>query len=164
MAITKPFKGGIPYGPDLAILDATFPDLEPGGRVSYIEIESTINTKYSTNRWKGILSAWKKRLIRDRGLEIGYDHGEALLILTAQEALGQTVGEVRSMGRRVGRTSRKAMRIKRHDLTPEAQQQLDHTRLITTRIAAAYIAETKELPKAPGPLPSLPVRKLHQLK
>ena len=151
------FKGTLPYDPDLARLDMEFPNLKPLDRIDYADIGRVIKAEWPSSRFHGVLDAWRRRLKKYRGLHTACAPGTALLIRTAEEAMGDYEAKYRHHGRGVGRQSRNLISVDRDELPDEeAKRRLDHARLITARTAAAYMTDNRELAKtwqAPKSLP-----------
>jgi hypothetical protein len=151
------FKGTLPYGPDLARLDMQFPDLKPPDAIEYSGIGKIIKAEWPSPRFMGVLTAWRKRLERMRGLHTACDPGKALLIRTAEEAMHDNETDFRHKGRQIGRISRKSLRIDRDELPDEdTKKRLDFQRIVYARSAATFMTDNRELAKTWAAPKSLP--------
>jgi len=64
------FRGGIPTKADVDRLMEAYPvaKLVEGAQISYAEIEAVIKEKYGTNRFRGVVTRWRRMLFRDHNI------------------------------------------------------------------------------------------------
>jgi hypothetical protein len=154
------YFGGIPTGPDVDKLMAAF-DLAPGVTAPYSEIEALIGLDRHQSRFRTITNVWRKRCLRDRGLE-SVAEGTAFRFLTADQALDQRVNDLHRIGRMTGRSLTKAGFIDPDSLS--SPQRVEKLRLVR-REAAALLAAAQASAKViapPGPKPSGALRIVKQ--
>lgn len=115
--MSRIFRGGVPTGPDVALLMALDP--QPGASVSYEEIEAAIGCDHNSPRFRTVTTAWRKRLFHERLLQ-SVAQGGAFLFLTPEQAHDRAVFGFARLGRATGRVLVKAEAIDRREL-PEAK-------------------------------------------
>src|SRR5574337_915133 len=97
------FLGGVPTRPDVEKLLAKI-DVSHGSIIPYRMVEDIIGIPRDQNRWRTVTEAWRKRLFRERRLQI-IAEGESFKALTAAEAVAHGAKRLNAHGRAVGRTA-----------------------------------------------------------
>lgn len=146
------FNRGIPTEIDVNALMQKFGVPSIGTVVKYEAISAVIDQPADSNRWYAVVMAWRKKLDRESNVifraipNVGFE---------ALDGAGRVdvAGRIYKAGlRRVGRSSRIAMRTDRTGLTPEQRKVADHLQNAAGVIALAAATEAKRLalPEAAG--------------
>lgn len=100
------FKDGLPTGPDVTAIQKEFTRLVPGDRIEYELIETIINCKPGTQRWRSITDAWRKREL-ENGIVIECEVGAAFYVMTAEQILeGRTYDVLKHIGNKARKNRR----------------------------------------------------------
>lgn len=113
--------------------------------IPYSEIERITGVQAKTNRFRSVLAAWRKRLLREYGRRIEIQYG-AIIILSAQKCVSASTKDMTRLGRAAGRTFKHASLIDQEKLSNEdrakalllvreSQAMLDHARRSAKAIA-----------------------------
>lgn len=153
--MSKLFFGGVPTGPEVDRLMNAI-SLEAGARVSYEQVEKITGVRATEHRFRTVTSAWRKRVFREKALEIKAEGG-FFVILTADEALTNGITSFHKVGRALGRASVKVSVINETELSSE---RASTKRLLQKEIGAVADAARRAAKEiaAPKPVVSL-VRK-----
>ena len=106
-----PWGEGMPTGPDVAMLQKQYRDLQPGDRIEYEDVEILLGVDRRSARWASVTNAWRRREF-ENGIVIDCDPGEAFIVLTADQISAKTYGAIKH----VGHTVRKQLCVAAHHL------------------------------------------------
>lgn len=142
--VVKLWHGGIPTAPDVdRLMELEF---KPGDAIGYGQVESVIREKRGSSRFRTVTDAWRKRLFRERSLQVvaegGMFHG-----LTPSEALSYAIKDLNRVGRAARRTTVRAGVIDVHRLSREEQER----HMLVRRHSAALLGHTQDVCKAIAP-------------
>lgn len=91
----------------------------PGAIIQHDEIEAVIGQEHRTSRYRTITSAWRRRLIREHGIDLHPALGLGFEVLTSSRRIDVAVGCVKGSTRR----QRKALgflgRVEQSELTDD---------------------------------------------
>lgn len=146
--MNKIFLGGVPTGPDV---DRLLKEIEakPGVEVSYETVERLIGANRTDNRFRCVTNSWRKRLFREKALEIKAEGGH-FLMLTPDEALSCGISAFHKVGRALGRTSVKVTVINEAELSPA---RAETKRLMLREIEAVTDATRRAVKAISAPKP-----------
>lgn len=146
--MSKIFLGGVPTGPDV---DRLLKEIEarPGVEVSYETVERLIGAKRTDNRFRSVTNSWRKRIFREKALEIKAEGGR-FLILTPDEALSSGISAFHKVGRALGRTSVRVAVINEAELAPA---RAETKRLMQREIDAVTDATRRAVKAIAAPKP-----------
>lgn len=148
-------RDGIPTGPEVQMLMRAFPDLKQGDFIAYEQIAAVVKESYGENRFKTVLSAWR-RALQDQGLVTACVPGKGVQVATDSEVNAMAYTGVRSARRKVNRTARKLSVIRPTD--ERAQAETHHARQLLAHVARSMKGAEKQLLAAPIVVP-MPTRK-----
>jgi hypothetical protein len=155
---TKIFTGGIPYGPDIRKLEERVGVPTPGTLVTYTEIEMALGYSWRTPRFRGVVWAWRKKLMREANLDTFAEPASGIRVLTAEERVDVTCGDVKASARKVRRVAIRAESISVLEIKNAKKR--DEALLVRRISRAMYESAANEIKAlAPPPAPkSLPTR------
>lgn len=122
------FKEGMPTGPDVSALQASYPELKVGDTISYADVEIIIGCEWQTARFKTVTNRWRKRL-KEKGIVIDCDAGEAFRVLTADEITAKTYSTFEQIGRKA-RKQRSNLATIRADRDDQKATVLHHMQML----------------------------------
>lgn len=154
--MSKIFLGGVPTGPEVERLMKEV-EAGPGIEVSYETVEQLIDVKRTDHRFRSVTNSWRKRLFREKALEVKAEGGR-FLMLTPDEALSSGINAFHKVGRALGRTSVKVAVINEAGLTPA---RAETKRLMQREIEAVTDATRKAVKTIAAPKPVSTVVRLH---
>lgn len=98
-----PWKTGLPTKPDVDLIMKRWPDLKPGDRISYEEIEDCIGLSKNKNptRFTTITESWKKRMEKEKDTPIFCERNVGFFAAKAKDGLSKTPGILISVGKKV---------------------------------------------------------------
>ncbi len=141
------WQDGLPTGPDVQILMSAYPDLQPGTRIEYAEVEAKLGLKWDSRRFATVTKVWRERQLK-LGVVVDCIPGKAFLVLQPAEITAGTYGVLEQVGRSVRNQRRKLGTIKG----------VDHLRDHQARLMAELERETRKTRMSilPGPSPVAP--------
>lgn len=115
--MSKLFFGGVPTGPEVDRLMKGLV-IEAGAKIPYETVEQITGTRASEHRFRSVTNAWRKRVFREKALEVKAEGG-CFVILTPDEALTHGISAFHRVGRALGRTNVKVSVINETQLSSE---------------------------------------------
>lgn len=158
----KPFRGGLPYGPDVKRLNEAFPvsELQEGKVIRHEELEPIVKAKHGTQRFYSVVNSWIAKQRNENGIYIAWIQGIGIKVLNPAEILQHGETRVRQKITQTGRAVRTFAWVDRERLDDIGQKRYDHQCLIAQRIKDSLNAARKELAIDLAPVKSLPKPKL----
>jgi hypothetical protein len=153
MAKGSVFRGAVPYSEALARLDASFAP-KPGDLLTHAEMARVIQSPADSSRYRGVLTAWMKRMYRTRGLKFsgeGRARGVGVMVCTAHEHFDLSASHLRQQTRRIGKEARELDGIDTRDFSADEISRHNLARRYAHEAAAIGRVKLKEI--AP-PLPT----------
>lgn len=120
MSKTGLFLGGVPTGPDVLRLIESFPDLKPGDEVTHERISSVIGQDRESNRYKSVVTAWRKKMFRDHNIDMEAVQNVGFRVLNSIERVS---AGVKGVGKNVRGLVRSESRIRSAPAEQLSQQQ-----------------------------------------
>lgn len=114
------FFGGVPTAREVDLLMNAVV-AEPGTSVAYGELSELCGEPVGTNRFKTIVSAWRRRVFRESGM-LTKAEGGVVYFLTADAAQAEEIKHVNRIGRATGRHVRHVAAIRSEDLTTDERR------------------------------------------
>ena len=102
----KLFFGGIPTTSDVRKLAAAFGVPAIGDEIAHDEMAATLGIAKTSNRYTGVVSAWRKLLRRDHNIEMGAVMGYGLRALNPDERISASIKGIRQGARKQIRSVR----------------------------------------------------------
>lgn len=158
----KPFRGGLPYAPDVKRLTEAFPvsELQEGKVITHEELEPIVKAKRGTQRYYSVVDSWTAKQRNENGIYIVWVQGTGIKVLNPAEILQHGETKVRQKIKQTGRAVRTFAWVDRERLDDIGQKRYDHQCLVAQRINESLNAARKELAIDLAPVKSLPKPKL----
>ena len=154
--MSKLFFGGVPTGPEVDRLMKSL-TIEAGQRVPYSTVEELTGLSASENRFRAVTNAWRKRVFREKALEVKAEGG-CFIILTPDEALTHGITAFHRVGRALGRANVKVSVINETQLTTE---RATTKRLLQREIGMVADAARRAAKEIAAPKPVATITRLH---
>ena len=119
--MAKMFIGGVSTKPEVDRLMSSI-EAEPGTQVPYDTVEELTGTSREEHRFRTIMTAWRKRLYREKYIEVSLFDG-AVNFLTPDAAFEKHRGEFHRVGRKTGRIVGRTRAINTESLSSDEKRQ-----------------------------------------
>ncbi len=136
--------GGIPTDMEVKKLRENLP-LTRGDIVEHSRIAAVIGHAPGTSRYKSIVVAWVRRVLRETNLQLKSLRGVGYRVLDEHERIGDAVDTYTRGTRQMVRGARKVAVIERPRLTEIDQGKLEHVERHITRVVAEARLASKEM-------------------
>lgn len=149
------FRGGIPYGPQVAKLVTHFGTPSPGV-IEHGSIEGVIGEKWRSTRYRQVVGAWRRKMLREWNVGTKAEMGEGIRVLTEAERVEEGRRMVGQNARHVLRAHRWVLMVDAAKLDDVAKKRHEHLTLFSARMSEAASTNAKALAetlKAPAQLP-----------
>ena len=156
------YLGGIPYEPDIRKLMESFGVPEIGSVIKYEQMAVAIATDPQSHRFRGVLTAWLRRLLREHNVEGRALRGIGIEFMVPNERVDEGARRSRLNARQLGRITRKVGMVPAADLDALHLQIRDHIVITNQRLlveagerdkrrAQIAVSEAyKQLPRKPA--------------
>lgn len=155
MKKTEPYFGGIPTEPDVKKLERHF-GVPQAGLIAHEDVEAIIGAARDSTRYRTIVGAWRRRLLREENIATAADPGKGIRVLTEPERVDHAQRHLGLSARKVLREHRWALMIDASKLDEVAMRKRDHVVRASAAMAVAATTSVKELTsalRAPAQLP-----------
>ena len=142
----KLYFGGVPTDPEVKRLAEAFGTPDPG-LIPYEQLEAVVDVTRETNRFRTILTRWRRRLLQEQNIYTAAIQGAGIKVLNEPErteAVERLQGRASSTQRRV---LFHAVRIRVELLDSIYRARVDHLRIQAAR-AARVVSESSRAVKA----------------
>lgn len=139
---------GEPTAPKVEVLMKHFGKLERDGRViTHEEIERVVGEKRTSNRYRTIVSAWRRRLKPEQGVYLsGRDSaGVGLTVLDASQMVNHGMRGIQHMTRGLGRAHVLIGLAPAEELSAEDQIRRDHAYTLSGVLLQAAVGTRRNL-------------------
>jgi hypothetical protein len=153
---------GLPTRPDVKLLLEAFKGLERDGRIiQHHEVSQVIGVHHSTNRYRSVVTAWRRTLEREEGIYLDgmKAAGQGFVVLAAPEMVRFGCGKLRQATKVVKRGVTAAGLAPDEELDLPDRTRRDHVLLHLCTALQSLRGESKALAKPPKIRPLIP-RKL----
>ena len=164
------FQGGVPTEPDVKRLDVAFPSPETETEITHDQLEAILNLSRRSSRYRTVLQAWRRKLMRLKNLDTEAIPNRGYKILREYERVNVSAKNFRQGVRKVGRAVTRIERVNVAKLTQEEQRKAEHVQQQmsstlavargTAKAVAITLGPTEHEPVAPYPVrrePTLPL-------
>ena len=134
------FFGGLPTGMDVDKLTKELSP-QPGEIIPYEDIEIVLIIKRTEHRFATVLGSWRKRLMKQRGLQ-SQGIGTGIQFLTPDQSVDKGVKDLTRIGKATGRMNMRQAMINPIDLTPENQRRKSFAQKPALRYRLAQVRYT----------------------
>ena len=128
--MNKLFLGGMPTDADVRLICAALPNLKEGDDVTHEQIEQAINIGRNESRYRTVVNAWRKSLLKNDNLEVVAVPSVGYRCLTPPERVKHNLNGFQVGSRKQGRHVRRSSLIPTQTLTKADQAKLDHLQKI----------------------------------
>jgi len=139
------WSAGIPTAPDVDAILEKYRLTCPGDGVRHDQIESLLNIKRNTHRYRSIITAVKRRLERERNLILAAMPGIGFTVLDNNERVDAGSNKMHMAGRAARRAVVLANGATRTELDAEHQAKADHMVVVSATILGALRTQAREL-------------------
>jgi hypothetical protein len=144
---TTIFPGGLPTEPELAKLDAAFlPVKTPGFVIKHEEFEAVIGSKRATPRYRTVLEAWRRRILKHHNHITGPVRGVGIKFLLPDEQSEKVCDQFGQGMRKVKRAHALSFRTDVARMSPEYRRSNEHVQRVTSALILHAATAAKELP------------------
>lgn len=138
------FFGGIPTDIEVAKLEEAFGTPDEGVVLNYEDIDGVLGMSRDEARWRSVVGAWRKKLLREKNLTSRGVRNEGILFHNASQRVDHLKGRARQEVRRLVETNRLADTTPTKDLEMHERRSLDGV----SRLTAAMIHVGRQEEKA----------------
>lgn len=128
------YYGGVPYDPDVRKLQERFGVPEVGEIIRYEALAKVVDAEPGTGRFRGVVDAWLRRLLREHNVEAKTLRGVGFEFMTPNERVDEGARRSRLNARQLGRITRKVGMVPSSELDPLHLQIQDHILLANQRV------------------------------
>jgi hypothetical protein len=142
---TVNFFGGLPTEPDVNRIVAETAGMQENQLIPYDLLERAIGEKRNSDRFRSVISALKKRLLRDRNWLLIAERNQGYVIADPSKRVGWSSSEVYASRRKILRASAIASTTDAAKLTEEQRRIRDHIRDIPAKLRLAELTAPKPI-------------------
>lgn len=146
------FGGGIPTEIDVNALMDCYGAPAPGAMIPYEKISELIGVRRDENRWRTIVTAWRRRLEREHNLLLRAVKGEGFEVMDGSARVAFAASTYKGGLRRVARAAAVAAKTSRQGLSEDEAKVCDHLQRVGATIRLTAATEARKL-KYPLPEP-----------
>jgi len=148
--------GGLPTDLDVKLLLAAFPNWKAGETIKYEEIESILNLHRRASRFRTVVSAWRKQLLRTKNIDTIAVKTIGIQYLEERERVHTSAKDYRRSVRGIGRSVRRISLVRTETLVEDDRKVADHARRLMEATYSTAREATKEIAVSLRPQPQLP--------
>lgn len=138
--------GGIPTEIDVRKLVEQFGVPKEGAKITWEELEETLEMDRSVQRFRTVTNAWRKKLFREHGLLVkAIGMGEGLEIATPSQRIDVSSRQFKHGMRRIRRASHIAISTDRGRLSEDEKRVQDHLSAVAAQMIGMARVEAKKL-------------------
>lgn len=153
--MSKMFFGGQPTAYEVRKLEEAFPALKEEDEVTHDQIEAVIKVTRRTNRYRNVVSAWRKKTLREKNIDLGSVHAVGYRCLLPPERVGAGIKGVQSGVRLQLKSINRACLAETEDRVLRSKQEVMRRYGVALSHEASTLMKEIALPKAPEQLPRL---------
>jgi hypothetical protein len=157
MSKATAFFGGVPWEPDVRRLLNAFGTPKPG-LITHEKIEAVIDADWRSDRYRGVVGAWRKHLRREMNIDTDADPGKGIRILTERERIEVTTRDFRGVVRKTRKTFIRGGAVEVTKLDDISRRKHDHLMHAVANTVAVATTSAKQLTSALKSPPQLPRR------
>ena len=156
MSESKLFFGGVPVGPDVDLLERTFPDLKHEQVLTHDELSAIIGYSRPSPRYWSVMKAWKDRLFEYRKIEMITVRSVGYRVMTSPERADHHVAKAYSKIKEVVKESNMIAAVPRDELPRHVQEKADNARTFISKMGIDLGAFRKTVLGPPKPAETAP--------
>ena len=139
------FEAGIPIEPDVKKLKYAFPELKPGDVIPYAKISSLIGVQRTDNRWRTVVSSWRRFLFTDLHIQLVAQNSSEFVVADDSRKIAVSTGMVASANRKYRKAGILAQVTDSANLTDDERKAKDHIIRISAAMRLAAATAPKQL-------------------
>ena len=156
MSEHKLFFGGVPVGPDVAVLDQRYPELNHGDMLTHDELSEAIGYSWRSSRYRTVLTAWRHQLFKERGIELQAVRAAGMRVMTNTERvdshIDKTIGGIKAIAKAGARIAA----VPRSGLPDNVRAKADNAQAAIAKMNVYGAQFRKDVLAAPAPQPQAP--------
>jgi len=145
------FNAGVPTAPDVAKLDAKWPEMNEGDKISKADVATVIAEPVESHRFKTVVDAWRRKLYRERNIYLGAVSGYGWKVLDRRERCEAGGHKLKVGLRATKRGGALVVATDRTGLPAEVCRAADHVVALSAMVTTMAAAEAKKL-RYPDPV------------
>ena len=150
--MSKPFFGGIPTKPDVDRLLTL--EVSEGDIIRHETISQKIGVEYGTNRYRGVVGAWRKTLLQQKNLLLVSLPNVGYKALTPTERVSHGVRDFVKTSKKIRNNAYLLNLVPEENLTQADQKKRDHIVRVSVSMLDTMNDTMKTIePRKPDPLP-----------
>ncbi len=122
----KVFFGGVPTEPDVKKLIGAYGSPAEGTVLPYDELSEVLQLSRRSSRFRTVITAWRKQLLKEYNLDSKARVGEGIVILTPEQRVEESGKNLLSSARQVRRGFVRASTVPTARLDGISRQKHDH--------------------------------------
>lgn len=134
MSESKLFFGGVPVGPDVDLLERTFPDLKHERVLTHDELSAIIGYSRPAPRYWSVMKAWKDRLRDDRNIELSTVRDVGYRVMTNAERVDSHINKAVDGFKTISKAGRRIAHVPREDLPSHVKARADYAQLYISKL------------------------------
>lgn len=150
MSEQKIFSGGIPVRPDVERLKKAI-SIEPGELIEHSVIEKVLGLNRKMNRYRTIISSWRKTIEREYLLRLDGEAGVGYRVLNPEQAVSRSAKDIDYI---TNQTRKAAVRVEMIDTTELPEQSKSQHSLIRRQAHLLNDAARQARKEIAAPLPT----------
>jgi hypothetical protein len=151
------YFGGVPVGPDVDRLDVEYQELTHEQVLTHEELSGAIGYSIKSSRYRTVVTAWRKRLFDERGIELQAVRGLGLRVMTNSQRIDSHIDKAVGGLKAVVRAGARLAVVPRHDVPAHVAKRADHAQLFIAKLGPS-IDQFKTSVRLPGAADTMPAR------
>lgn len=141
----KPYFRGIPTDIDLKKLMEAFGSAKPGDMIAHEDVAATIGAEYGSNRYRTVVSRWRKAMFATCNLELEARIGVGYAVLNASERVRSASDDFKRVGDRLRKVHFRFAAIPRTELSAEEARRADHAQVAAAKLCDDFAGARKQV-------------------
>ncbi|MFM7007999.1 MAG: hypothetical protein ACKO0Z_01485 [Betaproteobacteria bacterium] len=125
-------------------------DLHPGDVILHQDIAHVANARYQSNRYRSIIVAWRRRLLREKNIDIAPKIGHGYFVLSDNERVSYGVTDFEHSVRKMGKSADRVSRADAAKMDDTHRRQRDHSVRLMSELMQAARNTKKQISLAGG--------------
>jgi len=141
----KLYFGGMSTDLEIKALREHVAEAKPGDVLRHEAIERVVGVERSSNRYRAIVSRFKKLLFSERNIELKSMRLEGYLVMTPSDRVRKVVEDSNRIHGHLRKVHFRTAAIPRASLTKEEEKLADHAQLVTAKICDEMATARKQI-------------------
>lgn len=131
----KLYFGGVSTDIELKALREHYAEVEPGKVITHEEIEAVVGVKRDTNRYRTVMTRFKRMMLLDFNVELKARSGAGYVVLTASDRVRAGIDSGHKIHRQIRKTHYRLTVIPREQLSNEEVRRADHAQMVMSKLS-----------------------------